>query len=93
MVSLPAPKMIKTNGIDMAVYEAGPKDGVPDNPRAWLLRIMTNSYRDRYRREARSLEVAGSVDLDRLDSAAPSREPGPDRLLESKLRVADKSVL
>jgi pimeloyl-ACP methyl ester carboxylesterase len=29
MVSLPAPKMIKTNGIDMAVYEAGPKDGLP----------------------------------------------------------------
>lgn len=29
MVAFPAPKMIKTNGIDMAVYEAGPKDGVP----------------------------------------------------------------
>jgi len=52
--------------------------------RAWLLRIMTNTYRDRYRREARSPEVAGSVDLDRLDGAAPSREPGPDRRLESK---------
>jgi pimeloyl-ACP methyl ester carboxylesterase len=29
MVAFPAPKMIKTNGIDMAVYEAGPKDGIP----------------------------------------------------------------
>src|SRR6516162_8286269 len=29
MVSLPTPKMIRTNGIDMAVYEAGPKDGIP----------------------------------------------------------------
>src|SRR6516162_7371770 len=29
MVSLPTPKMIRTNGIDMAVYEAGPKDGLP----------------------------------------------------------------
>ncbi len=29
MVSFPAPTMIKTNGIDMAVYEAGPKDGFP----------------------------------------------------------------
>src|SRR6201991_3595892 len=28
MVSFPEPKMIKTNGIDMAVYEAGPKDGL-----------------------------------------------------------------
>jgi len=29
MVSFPSPTMIKTNGIDMAVYEAGPKDGIP----------------------------------------------------------------
>src|SRR6201993_3233023 len=29
MVAFPSPKMIKTNGIDMAVYEAGPKDGIP----------------------------------------------------------------
>src|ERR1700744_5861101 len=29
MLNMPAPKMIKTNGIDMAVYESGPKDGLP----------------------------------------------------------------
>ncbi|MBU6299425.1 MAG: alpha/beta hydrolase [Alphaproteobacteria bacterium] len=29
MISFPSPTMIKTNGIDMAVYEAGPKDGIP----------------------------------------------------------------
>jgi pimeloyl-ACP methyl ester carboxylesterase len=29
MTAFPAPRMIKTNGIDMAVYEAGPKDGFP----------------------------------------------------------------
>ena len=29
MVDFPEPTMIKTNGIDMAVYEAGPKDGFP----------------------------------------------------------------
>jgi pimeloyl-ACP methyl ester carboxylesterase len=28
-VSFPKPTMVKTNGIDMAVYETGPKDGVP----------------------------------------------------------------
>ena len=28
-MDFPAPTMIKTNGIDMAVYEAGPKDGLP----------------------------------------------------------------
>ena len=27
--AFPEPKMVKTNGIDMAVYEAGPKNGVP----------------------------------------------------------------
>ncbi len=29
MVSFPSPTMIKTNGIDMAVYEGGPRDGIP----------------------------------------------------------------
>ena len=29
MLDMPTPKMVKTNGIDMAVYEAGPRDGVP----------------------------------------------------------------
>jgi pimeloyl-ACP methyl ester carboxylesterase len=28
-MDFPTPTMIKTNGIDMAVYEAGPKDGLP----------------------------------------------------------------
>jgi pimeloyl-ACP methyl ester carboxylesterase len=29
MVAFPAPKTVRTNGIDMAVYEAGPRDGFP----------------------------------------------------------------
>jgi pimeloyl-ACP methyl ester carboxylesterase len=29
LLDMPAPKMIKTNGIEMGVYEAGPQDGVP----------------------------------------------------------------
>jgi pimeloyl-ACP methyl ester carboxylesterase len=29
MTAFPEPKIVKTNGIDMAVYEAGPKDGLP----------------------------------------------------------------
>ena len=29
MVSFPEPAMVKTNGIELAVYEAGPKDGLP----------------------------------------------------------------
>ena len=29
MTALPEPTMIRTNGIDMAVYDMGPKDGIP----------------------------------------------------------------
>jgi len=29
MIAFPTPKMVRTNGIDMAVYEAGSKDGFP----------------------------------------------------------------
>ena len=29
MAAFPEPTMIRTNGIDMAVYEAGPQDGLP----------------------------------------------------------------
>jgi pimeloyl-ACP methyl ester carboxylesterase len=29
MTDFPEPTMVRTNGIDMAVYEAGPKDGLP----------------------------------------------------------------
>lgn len=29
MVAFPEPQTVKTNGIDMAVYEMGPKDGIP----------------------------------------------------------------
>src|SRR4029079_10369442 len=29
MVAFPEPTMVKNNGIEMAVYEAGPKDGLP----------------------------------------------------------------
>lgn len=29
MIEFPAPRMLRTNGVEMAVYEAGPKDGFP----------------------------------------------------------------
>ena len=55
---------------------------------------MTNTYRDRYRRKARSPEISGSADLDRLDGAAACSEPGPDRQLESKrfAEAADAAI-
>jgi pimeloyl-ACP methyl ester carboxylesterase len=47
MTPFPPPTMIKTNGIDMAVYEAGPKDGIavvlchgfPEIAYSWRLQI------------------------------------------------------
>jgi RNA polymerase sigma-70 factor (ECF subfamily) len=62
--------------------------------RAWLFGIMTNIYRDRYRRQARCPEVVRSDELDRLGSAAACPEPGPDRRLESKrfAEAADAAI-
>lgn len=63
--------------------------------RAWLLRIMTNTYRDRYRRQVRALEVAGSDYLDEGDDdALRSHEPLPDTHLEYKrfAQAADAAI-
>lgn len=62
--------------------------------RAWLLRIMTNIFRDRYRRLARSPEVAGSTHLDLVHESSQWGEPGPDRRLESKrfAEAADAAI-
>jgi RNA polymerase sigma-70 factor, ECF subfamily len=63
--------------------------------RAWLFRIMTNTYRDRYRRLARSPEVAWSPHLEEADDfGLSSHEPGPDTQLEYKrfVQAADAAI-
>jgi RNA polymerase sigma-70 factor (ECF subfamily) len=63
--------------------------------RAWLFRIMTNTYRDRYRRMARSPEVAWSPLLEEIDGCMwSSREPGPEARLDYKrfVQAADVAI-
>ncbi len=78
-------------------FRAFPTVDLPDGIacRAWLLRIMTNTYRDRYRQQARVPEVVGSDYLDEADgSELWSHEPGPDMLLEYKrfAQAADAAI-
>ena len=60
-----------------------------DACRAWLFRIMINTYRDRYRRQQRSPERLGTRgEHEREDTvieAAASLEPGPEARLGHKL--------
>lgn len=54
----------------LKAYLALPKQGIPENPRAWLYRIATNSTLDHLRRNRR-LRLVG---LDRLAHALPGRD-------------------
>ena len=54
---------------------AGPRDGVPDNPGAWITRVARNSAIDRLRRE-RTLEHKRAI-LARLERARRRPRSGP----------------
>jgi RNA polymerase sigma-70 factor, ECF subfamily len=62
--------------------------GSPDECRAWLFRILMNTYFDRYRRRLRSPEtpaIAWPRDhVATVVEIAPCSRPGPDALLEQK---------
>jgi len=57
-----------------------------DDCRAWLFRILVNTYRDRYRRSVRGpiveLTVVKNGEMDNFVELAPSPEPGPAILAE-----------
>jgi RNA polymerase sigma-70 factor (ECF subfamily) len=60
-----------------------------DNLRIWMLKILTNTYLDRYRRQMRSPEVqragwTGNLS-DNLLEIVPCPQPGPDAELEQKM--------
>jgi RNA polymerase sigma-70 factor (ECF subfamily) len=74
----------------LKAYQAVPRAELDDPGacRAWLLRILINTYRDHYRRRLRSPEVeAIHRDRDRATNVvelAPSRAPGPADALAGK---------
>lgn len=66
-----------------------PRDGVPDNPSAWLLTVARNRQRDvwrsaAHRRANQSLEVATDADA---DEAAPLDDVDPDEIPERRLAL------
>jgi RNA polymerase sigma-70 factor (ECF subfamily) len=74
----------------LKAYQAFEKTDVSsaDACRAWLFRVMVNTYRDRYRRQQRSPEVqlfgADDATVDDLFDGAVSPEPDPEILLGRK---------
>ncbi|HLJ46294.1 MAG TPA: RNA polymerase sigma factor [Bryobacteraceae bacterium] len=61
-------------------------DGVPDNPRAWIIQTARNKAIDRIRRQARFSE---KVDVHELELAAATPEPGAtmDEIPDDRLRL------
>jgi len=59
-----------------------PAEGVPDNPRAWLLTVGSRRLADQWRSEhARRRRETTAALLDGLDEAAPDQPPGEDDTL------------
>lgn len=68
----------------VAALERWPRDGVPDNPRAWLTVVARNRGLDRLRREAKR---AGK-ELSTMDPFAGEASPPPDSVLrDDQLRL------
>src|SRR4029453_19041803 len=65
----------------VAASQQWPRDGVPDNPRGWLIQVasrrMTDHIRSEIARRRRETETALETDL--LGNPAPESESGMDR--------------
>src|SRR5438128_6703654 len=71
----------------MAAVERWPAEGVPANPRAWLVSAGRFQAIDQLRRRAR-FDASLDVIADRLgDGAAPLSEVDPDRVADDQLRL------
>ncbi len=80
--TFPAPTMIKTNGIDMAVYEAGPKDGLPV--------VLCHGFPElaySWRHQLPALAAAGLSRASRPISAAMAGPPGRKRSRTTTWRI------
>src|SRR5262249_29647376 len=66
-----------------AALEQWPRDGVPDNPRAWLVSAGRFKAIDRLRRDARF----DALDDDAADSLAAPDEPESEEIEDDRLRL------
>ncbi len=70
--------------------EQWPRDGVPDNPHAWLVKTARNKAIDRLRRDKRLAEKKGQIQLEAEITAALPDEPAdaaPAGLADDRLRL------
>jgi RNA polymerase sigma-70 factor (ECF subfamily) len=70
----------------VAALERWPRDGVPDNPGAWITQVARNKAIDRVRRE-RSLRDKAAV-LERLEALRPPN-PGPAEQVAARGEIDD----
>lgn len=70
----------------IAAAQAWPRDGVPEHPMAWLVKVAANRYVDQVRadaaRERRERAEADALPRDALLAPPPDAEEGRDDLLE-----------
>ena len=59
-----------------------PRDGAPDNPRAWLIRTARNRATDRIRRDRTLTGKLGRLATDRVDEMSMDTTTFPDERLE-----------
>ncbi|WP_241683400.1 RNA polymerase sigma factor [Actinomadura sp. J1-007] len=60
----------------VAALEQWPRDGVPDNPGAWLMAVAKRRAIDRIRRERRLEDKIGEIGHELETGAGPGGEPG-----------------
>ena len=66
-----------------AAIEQWPRDGVPDNPRAWLISAGRFKVIDAIRRQARF----SSLEEDQIESLAAEPEPEKEQIEDDRLRL------
>jgi RNA polymerase sigma-70 factor, ECF subfamily len=70
-----------------AAMEQWQRDGVPENPRAWLISAGRFKAIDRMRRRARFRTVQGELAVQMEGSAGGEELPDPDEIQDDRLRL------
>jgi RNA polymerase sigma-70 factor (ECF subfamily) len=70
-----------------AAMEQWPRDGVPDNPRSWLISAGRFKAIDRMRRSARFKAVQGELAIQMEGGADDDTVPEPDEVQDDRLRL------